>query len=141
MENTFIKENLLADKNSLLYPELKKVFSQLFSSETINALQLQGLQSDKNYSETQFFQDLYKGLFNGFEPSVIVTRSQMDYQLLCLNAWLDSIEADDKKNSSVRLLENELHVLYNKIDNLSTTHPQPEVRQMYKLLIRRINLQ
>ena len=139
MENAYIKKNLLANRNSLLYPELKKVFSQLFSAETIKALQLQGLQVDNNYSETQFFQDLYSGLFNGFEPSVEVSSNQMDYQLLCLDAWLDSIEANDKKSDAVRLLVNQLQELSKRLDDLSTTHPQPEVRKIYKLLIRRIN--
>ncbi|WP_294545252.1 DUF5117 domain-containing protein [uncultured Bacteroides sp.] len=139
MECTYVKENLLVVRNNILYPELVKLFKQLLSIETVSALRLQALHSDqKGYGDVDFFQDLYKGLFNDFNSSATVSYEQMDIQLICLEAWLDIIQEDAKHNSAAKRLKDELYSLYNRLEKLSTIHPQAEVRDMYTLLMRRI---
>ena len=139
MECTYVKENLLEARNNILYPELVKMFKHLLSIETISALRLQALHSNqKGYSDDDFFRDLYKGLFNDFDPSAAVSYEQMDIQLICLDAWLDIIQENAKHNSITKRLKDELHSLYNRLEKLSTIHPQAEVRDMYTLLMGRI---
>lgn len=139
MECTYVKENLLEARNNILYPELVKMFKHLLSIETISALRLQALHSNqKGYSDDDFFRDLYKGLFNDFDPSAAVSYEQMDIQLICLDAWLDIIQENAKHNSTTKRLKDELHSLYNRLEKLSTIHPQAEVRDMYTLLMGRI---
>lgn len=140
MECTYVEENLLEVRNNLLYPELVKLFKQLLSVKTISALRLQALQSDrKGYDDIDFFRDLYEGLFNGFDPSSSVSYEQMDIQLICLEAWLDIIQEDTKHNSTTKRLKDELYRLCDRLEKLTTTHPQAEVRDMYILLVERIN--
>ena len=82
MECTYVKENLLEARNNILYPELVKMFKHLLSIETISALRLQALHSNqKGYSDDDFFRDLYKGLFNDFDPSAAVSFSNLLYRL------------------------------------------------------------
>lgn len=139
MECAYVKENLLEVRNNLLYPHLVKLFKQLLSVKTISALRLQGLQSDrKGYDDIDFFRDLYKGLFNGFDPSSAVSYEQMDIQLICLEAWLDVIQEDVKDNSIAKRLKGELYRLYDRLEKLSAMHPQREVRDMYALLMGRM---
>ena len=139
MECTYVKENLLEARNNILYPELVKMFKHLLSIETISALRLQALHSNqKGYSDDDFFRDLYKGLFNDFDPSAAVSYEQMDIQLICLDAWLDIIQENAKHNSTTKRLKDELHSLYNRLEKLSTIHSQAEVRDMYTLLMGRI---
>ena len=133
-------ENLLETRNNLLYPELAKLFKQLLSVKTISALRLQALQSDrKGYDDIDFFRDLYKGLFNGFDPQSAVSYEQMDIQLICLEAWLDIMQEATEHNSIKKRLTNELHSLHDRLEELSTTHSQREVRDMYILLLRRMD--
>ena len=140
MECTYVKENLLETRNNLLYPELAKLFKQLLSVKTISALRLQALQSDrKGYDDIDFFRDLYKGLFNGFDPQSAVSYEQMDIQLICLEAWLDIMQEATEHNSIKKRLTNELHSLHDRLEELSTTHSQREVRDMYILLLRRMD--
>ena len=139
IECTYVKENLLETRNNLLYPELAKLFKQLLSVKTISALRLQALQSDrKGYDDIDFFRDLYKGLFNGFDPQSAVSYEQMDIQLICLEAWLDIMQEATEHNSIKKRLTNELHSLHDRLEELSTTHSQREVRDMYILLLRRM---
>ena len=139
MECTYVKENLLETRNNLLYPELAKLFKQLLSVKTISALRLQALQSDrKGYDDIDFFRDLYKGLFNGFDPQSAVSYEQMDIQLICLEAWLDIMQEATEHNSIKKRLTNELHSLHDRLEELSTIHSQKEVRDMYILLLRRM---
>ena len=140
MECTYVKENLLETRNNLLYPELAKLFKQLLSVKTISALRLQALQSDrKGYDDIDFFRDLYKGLFNGFDPQSAVSYEQMDIQLICLEAWLDIMQEATEHNSIKKRLTNELHSLHDRLEELSTIHSQKEVRDMYILLLRRMD--
>ena len=100
---------------------------------------MQALHSNqKGYSDDDFFRDLYKGLFNDFDPSAAVSYEQMDIQLICLDAWLDIIQENAKHNSITKRLKDELHSLYNRLEKLSTIHSQAEVRDMYTLLMGRI---
>lgn len=139
IECTYVKENLLETRNNLLYPELTRLFKQLLSVKTISALRLQALQSDrKGYDDIDFFRDLYKGLFNGFDPQSAVSYEQMDIQLICLEAWLDIMQKATEHNSIKKRLTNELHSLHDRLEELSTTHSQREVRDMYILLLRRM---
>ena len=139
IECTYVKENLLETRNNLLYPELTRLFKQLLSVKTISALRLQALQSDrKGYDDIDFFRDLYKGLFNGFDPQSAVSYEQMDIQLICLEAWLDIMQEATEHNSIKKRLTNELHSLHDRLEELSTTHSQREVRDMYILLLRRM---
>ncbi len=55
----------------------------------------------------------------------------MDIQLICLDAWLDIIQENAKHTSTTKRLKDELHSLYNRLEKLSTIHPQAEVRDMY----------
>lgn len=140
MECAYVKENLLETRNNLLYPELAKLFKQLLSVKTISALRLQALQSDgKGYGDIDFFRDLYKGLFNDFDPQSAVSYEQMDIQLICLEAWLEIIQKNAEHNSTVKRLKDELHSLYDRLEKLSTTHSQVEVRDMYMLFLRRMD--
>ncbi|MCS2948085.1 hypothetical protein NXX54_06695 [Bacteroides sp. BFG-638] len=140
MECAYVKENLLEVRNHILYPELVKLFKQLLSVKTISALRLQALRSDrKAYDDIDFFQDLYEGLFNGFDPSSAVTYEQMDMQLICLETWLDMIQEDAKHNGMAKRLKDELYHLCGRLEKLSTTHPQVEVRDMYILLVERMS--
>ena len=110
------------------------------SVKTISALRLQALQSDgKGYGDIDFFQDLYKGLFNDFDPQSAVSYEQMDIQLICLEAWLEIIQKNAEHNSTVKRLKDELHSLYDRLEKLSTTHSQVEVRDMYMLFLRRMD--
>lgn len=139
MECVYVKENLLETRNNLLYPELVKLFKQLLSIKTISALRLQALQSDRKvYDDIDFFQDLYKGLFNDFDSLTTVSYEQMDIQLICLEAWLEIIQKNAEHNSTVKRLKDELYSLYDRLEKLSTTHSQVEVRDMYTLLMKRI---
>lgn len=140
MECVYVKENLLGTRNSLLYPELTKLFKQLLSVKTISALRLQALQSDqKGYDDIDFFRDLYKGLFNDFNPQSTVSYEQMDIQLICLEAWLDVIQEDAEHNSVTKRLKDELYSLHDRLEKLSLVHPQKEVRDLYHLLLGRMN--
>ena len=140
MECAYVKENLLETRNNLLYPELAKLFKQLLSVKTISALRLQALQSDgKGYDDIDFFRDLYKGLFNDFDPQSAVSYEQMDIQLICLETWLEIIQKNAEHNSTVKRLKDELHSLYDRLEKLSTTHSQVEVRDMYMLFLRRMD--
>lgn len=139
MECTYVKENLLEVRSNILYPKLVKMFKQLLNIETVSALRLQALHSDQNgYSDVDFFEDLYKGLFNEFDLSATVSYEQMDIQLICLEAWLDIIQKNAKHNSTAKRLKEELYSLYDRLEKLSTIHPQVEVRDMYTLLMKRI---
>ena len=55
-----------------------------------------------------------------------------------LDAWLDIIQENAKHTSTTKRLKDELHSLYNRLEKLSTIHPQTEVRDMYTLLMGRI---
>lgn len=118
------KENLLETRNNLLYPELAKLFKQLLSVKTISALRLQALQSDRKGMTILIFRDLYKGLFNGFDPQSAISHEQMDIQLICLEAWLDIMQEATEHNSIKKRLTNELHSLHDRLEELSTTHSQ-----------------
>ena len=89
--------------------------------------------------DIDFFRDLYKGLFNGFDPQSAVSYEQMDIQLICLEAWLDIMQEATEHNSIKKRLTNELHSLHDRLEELSTTHSQREVRDMYILLLRRMD--
>lgn len=139
MESTYMKEELLVNKNNLLFLELKTFFLQLTSKETINALQLQGLKNDYGYCDVDFFQNIYNGLFNNFDQCIEVSNHQMDLQLLFIDSWTNNIQKNDKQSDYVQLSSVKLEELYNKLKELSTSHPQGDVRKMYRLLRKRIS--
>lgn len=127
MECDYVKANLLENRNELLYPEVRKLFKRLLQKNYIRC----------GYPE--FFQDLYKGLFNGFNPELTISYAQLDIQLLCLEAWLDVVRgASGEHKYATGCLENELHGLYGKLKELSVTHSQMEVRELYLLFLQRI---
>lgn len=144
VECAYVKENLLETKSKILYPELSVLCKHLLSVETLLALRLQALQ-EKGYSDMDFFQDLYRELFNDFSPSVPVSYEQMDIQLLCLQTWLDnlkelrSLKENTIHDSSARVLEYELHRLCGKLEDLAKTHHQPDVRDIYDFFVRKIH--
>ena len=127
MECDYVKANLLENRNDLLYPEVRKLFKRLLQKNYIRC----------GYPE--FFQDLYKGLFNGFNSELTISYAQLDIQLLCLEAWLDVVRgASGEHKYATGCLENELHGLYGKLKELSVTHSQMEVRELYLLFLQRI---
>ena len=80
-----------------------------------------------------------ESILYGFDPQSAVSYEQMDIQLICLEAWLDIMQEATEHNSIKKRLTNELHSLHDRLEELSTIHSQKEVRDMYILLLRRMD--
>ena len=132
----YVKANLLEDRNKVLYPQLNELFGQLLGEKTIAALRRQALEVG-GYGDSDFFADLWRGLFNGFDPAAPTTYAQLDMQYLCVQAWLEALRTTT--DPAVRLcLERELQTLHRQLQALSRTHTQPAVRDMYELMCRKV---
>lgn len=139
MDCPYVKENMLVVKSNVLYPELRKLFGKLLSAERISILCSQALKSNDEYDDKAFFRDLYEVLFDGFSVSTQVSRELMDYQIICLNEWIGILqESSERPGKGTKRLRDELRLLYDKLEKLSTTHTQMEVRDIYSLLTGRI---
>lgn len=136
---TYVKENMLETRSNVLYPELRNLFRKLLSPERISILCSQALKSENEYNDKDFFQDFYKGMFNGFSMADPVSREQMDYQIICLNEWMDILQKSNGRNSSTERLKDELRVLYGQLEKLRLMHTQQDVRDVYTLLTGRIH--
>lgn len=139
MDCPYVKENMLAVRSNVLYPELRKLFRKLLSTERISILCSQALKGNDEYDDKAFFRDFYEGLFNGFSVSAPISREQMDYQIICLSEWMSILQkSTESPSKGTERLRDELRLLYDKLEKLSTTHTQMEVRDIYSLLTGRI---
>lgn len=139
MDCSYIKENMLATKSEILYPELRRLFRKLLNEDKISALCSQALKDVDEYSDKAFFHDFYQGIFNGFSVSAPVSREQLDYQLLCVNEWILILKKSEQQSNGAKRLKEEIVSLNERLKELSNTHVQPDVRDIYTLLVKRIN--
>lgn len=135
---SYVKENMLATRSSVLHPELRKLFRKLLSPERISILCSQALKSGEEYNDKAFFEDFYIAMFNGFSISEPVSWEQMDYQIVCLSEWIDLLQKNKEQDNGTERLKDELYVLYEHLEKLRMTHSQPDVRDVYTLLTKRI---
>ncbi len=134
--NAFLKRNWPELENQVLLPAFRELFSKLLSEETLAALRLQAIEG-KPYDEEAFFHDLYDGLFCNFDSSVSISYSQMDIQLLAIKMWMENVRKNEVTNRAIMFrLESALYDICKKMEALSHTHSQEEVRRIYGLLSR-----
>lgn len=129
---TYVRRNMLADRERLIAPALKDVLAHLLDEATIDRLERQ--EWDGLYGATAYFQDLRAGLFGDWNPDHRFTFEQMDMQMAFLRAWKEAVGKNDPSLGMQRLRA-EFEQAKKQLETLSRTHCQPAVRNVYKYIL------
>ena len=135
-DSPYIRAHTTENRHTLLSSPATDVFAHLLSQQTVATLQRAEWyagKKDKGLTAQRFFQSLYASLFGNFEPDRDFTYEQLDLMLSCMEAWKNSLNADEKSGNTtgkVRL-ETEWKHVKGQLEKLAESHPNPSMRSLF----------